>query len=375
MHIKVDSEMRKWIFVLSVSFIIVIAVGLLLGHLDILWMTIKTIVSAAKAFFFGLLMAIVLRVPARWLEAHAFKNSKHKRMWSLVIVFVVFFLLLILLGIAIIPSIADSLNTFISDNAKYADKLSAYMKHLNKQFGISVPLLESGRMDHTFAKFIAKYADKIASFSISFIRGLINFIIASVAAFYMILDKEKLKKVLVKMNYGTFPVRTADVVAGLFRDALDIFDKYIVGTILDSIIIGVLCFIGVTLMKLPYAPMIAFIVGLTNVIPMFGPFLGAIPVAIILVLINPWYALFFLIFILALQQFDGNILKPIVLGDQLGLSGFWILFSVTVGGNLGGILGMFLGVPIFAFCYRELDQLFTKRIKDKKIDLDEDVTY
>lgn len=124
--------------------------------------------------------------------------------------------------------------------------------------------------------------------------------------------------------------------------------------------------------KIPYAPMIGFIVGVTNVIPIFGPFLGAIPVIIILLLINPWFSLIFAIFILVLQQIDGNVLKPVILGDKLGISGFWILFSVTVGGALGSILGMFLGVPVFALIYASLKDLAQINLERKNIEINDE---
>lgn len=117
--------------------------------------------------------------------------------------------------------------------------------------------------------------------------------------------------------------------------------------------------------------MIALIVGVTNVIPVFGPFIGAIPVIIILLLINPISALVFAIFIFILQQCDGNIIKPLILGDKLGMSGFWILFSVTVGGALGGVVGMFLGVPIFALIYAAVHDYIQIRLQNKKIVIDD----
>ena len=139
--------------------------------------------------------------------------------------------------------------------------------------------------------------------------------------------------------------------------------------IIDSTIIGITCYIGTLILQIPYAPMIGLIVGVTNLIPVFGPFLGAIPVIVILLLINPISALIFAIFILILQQIDGNVIKPIVLGDKLGMSGFWILFSVTIGGGLFGVLGMFLGVPVFALFYSALREYSNLRLKSKHLEI------
>jgi len=203
------------------------------------------------------------------------------------------------------------------------------------------------------------------------VKFLMNFLIAMAAAAYILLDKEKLLMGLQKLNYSLFSTDAANYLTLYSRDVQHVFEQYIVGNLIDSLIVGLITYVGCLLMGFPYAPMFAFIVGVTNVIPVFGPFLGAIPVIIILLLIKPWYAVMFAIFILILQQIDGNVLKPIILGDKLGISGFWILFSVSVGGSLFGILGMFLGVPVFALIYAGIRDLAEMRLKEKNIHLEE----
>ena len=201
--------------------------------------------------------------------------------------------------------------------------------------------------------------------------GFINIILALVSAFYILLDRETLVKGIKKLNYSLFDKNFANYLTLWTNDAKTVFEQYIVGNIIDSFIVGVICYFGALVFKLPYASMIALIIGVTNVIPVFGPFLGAIPVIIILCLIDPFSALIFTIFIFILQQCDGNIIKPIVLGDKLGMSGFWILFSVTVGGALFGVVGMFLGVPIFALIYAGVHDYIQVRLRNKKITIND----
>ena len=141
-----------------------------------------------------------------------------------------------------------------------------------------------------------------------------------------------------------------------------IFSGFVRGKLLDSLIIGILCFIGVTLLNIPYAPLISVFVGVTNVIPFFGPFLGAIPSAFLILLADPLKCLYFVLFVLVLQQFDGNILGPKILGDSTGLSSFWVIVAILVGGGFGGVLGMFLGVPVFACIYALVTFLVKRRM-------------
>ena len=208
---------------------------------------------------------------------------------------------------------------------------------------------------------------KAMSYSYSVVRGVTLTLIAIASAVYMSLDKENLLHLIKSLTYSVLPTHTANFLTLYTMDAKNVFQQYIVGNILDSFIVGIVCWLGMMLLHIPYAPMIGFIVGVTNVIPVFGPFLGAIPVILLLLMINPMNALVFAVFILILQQIDGNVLKPIILGDKLGISGFWILFSVTVGGSLFGVTGMFLGVPVFALVYEAIQDLIAIRLHNKKI--------
>lgn len=146
-----------------------------------------------------------------------------------------------------------------------------------------------------------------------------------------------------------------------------IFSGFVRGKLLDSLIIGILCFVGCSILKFPYTPIISVFVGVTNVIPIFGPFLGAIPSAFLILLVDPKQCLYFVIFIIALQQFDGNILGPRILGETVGVSSFWIIVAILVGGGFGGVLGMFLGVPIFASFYSAVQWLARNALRKKGI--------
>lgn len=152
----------------------------------------------------------------------------------------------------------------------------------------------------------------------------------------------------------------------------EIFGGFIIGKIIDSAIIGVLCFIGLTLMDMPYTLLVSVIVGVTNVIPFFGPYIGAIPSATLILLTDPRMGIYFIIFIIALQQFDGNVLGPKILGNSTGLSAFWVVFSILIAGGLFGVPGMILGVPTFAVVYYIVDMLIAHKLEKRKLPVETD---
>ena len=182
---------------------------------------------------------------------------------------------------------------------------------------------------------------------------------------YLLARKESFAKQSKKLLYALLPEvpyrRTLRAVAEADR----IFSGFVRGKLLDSLIIGIICFFCCSLLKFPYTPIISVFVGVTNIIPIFGPFLGAVPSAFLILLVSPRQCLYFILFIIALQQFDGNILGPKILGKSTGISSFWVIVAIVVGGGFGGVLGMFLGVPIFA-CINSLVHWFTDRTLAKK---------
>ena len=187
---------------------------------------------------------------------------------------------------------------------------------------------------------------------ISWVVSLItNVVVSLIVSVYLLVSKKKFLGQAKKLVYVFLKPDTANATLSVFRQVNKIFSGFISGKVIDSLIIGVLCFIGVSILNMPYPLLISVIVGVTNVIPFFGPYIGAIPSAFLVLLIDPGKCLIFIIFIFLLQQLDGNIIGPAILGDSTGVSPFWIVVSILVGGGLFGFLGMLLGVPTFAVIY------------------------
>ena len=375
MHFKITQEMKQKIIVYSISLIIAILFFTILNKFKDIKRAIQFIITILFPFLLGIGIAFILNNPEKWVENKLLKNvplqKNHKRILATLIVFILAIGFLILFFSIIIPNTVDSVRQFSTNIAVYSDTFISYTKDFAYRMNISEKQVEQMLINFDITKkitsIVTESIPKIASYSYSFVKGFINLILAFVSAFYILLDREPLVKGIKKLNYSLFDKNFANYLTLWTNDAKTVFEQYIVGNIIDSFIVGVLCYVVILFLKIPYTNMIALIIGVTNVIPVFGPFLGAIPVIIILCLIDPLSALIFAIVIFIIQQIDGNIIKPIVLGDKLGMSGFWILFSVTVGGALFGVVGMFLGVPIFALIYAGIHDYITVRLRHKKI--------
>lgn len=196
-------------------------------------------------------------------------------------------------------------------------------------------------------------------------NGFISAVTALISSVYMLMGKDRLLR---KAVLALLPLPRARSVLEVCSRANRVFGGFIIGKIIDSSIIGVLCFVCMTLLRLPFAVLISVIVGVTNIIPFFGPFIGAVPSILILLIVDPIAALKFAVFVLLLQQFDGNILGPEILGDSTGLSALWVLVAIIVSGGLFGFAGMVVGVPVFAVLYALASSFFARRLWEKGID-------
>ena len=205
---------------------------------------------------------------------------------------------------------------------------------------------------------------------ISVLKVLWNFIIGIIISVYVLYSKETFAGQAKKLVFAFFQTKTANQFIKDVRFASDTFIGFISGKIIDSVIIGFICFAGTSLMQTPYALLVSVIVGVTNVIPFFGPYLGAVPSAILILMVNPLKCVYFIIFILILQQVDGNFIGPKILGQSTGLSGFWVIFSITIFGGIMGIPGMIIGVPFFAVLYALARRIINLMLKRKGLPLE-----
>lgn len=214
---------------------------------------------------------------------------------------------------------------------------------------------------------------------ISALKVLWNFIIGVIISIYVLFSKEVFAGQAKKITFALFSAPAANQCIKDARFISDTFIGFISGKIIDSIIIGFICFAGTSILKIPYALLVSVIVGVTNIIPFFGPYLGAIPSAVLILMVNPLKCVYFIIFILILQQIDGNLIGPKILGQSTGLSGFWVIFSITVFGGIMGVPGMIIGVPFFAVLYamirRRTNKMLQRRGLPTETQMYQDVDY
>ena len=194
-----------------------------------------------------------------------------------------------------------------------------------------------------------------------------DLLIALIVSVYLLARKDIFAAQGKKIVYSLFRTDVADLMIGEARNAYKIMSGFINGKLLDSLLIGIICLVCCNILKFPYPALIAVIVGVTNIIPFFGPFIGAIPCGLLIFLVNPLQAVYFAIFILVLQQFDGNILGPKILGDSTGLASFWVLFSILLFGGLFGFAGMVLGVPVFAMIYSVISRMVAYGLRSRNL--------
>lgn len=202
---------------------------------------------------------------------------------------------------------------------------------------------------------------------INIIKVLFNVVIGLIVSIYVLMSKETFIGQSKKIVYTVFPMKQGNIIIRTFRKSHKIFGGFITGKILDSMLIGLICYIVLYLIKMPYTLLVAVVIGTTNIIPFFGPFIGAIPCVILIALADPIKGLYFILVILILQQVDGNIIGPKILGDSTGLSAFWVIFAILVGGGMFGFIGMVLGVPVFAVIYSITDEIVTYVLKRKNL--------
>ncbi len=294
-------------------------------------------------------------------------------------------LIIAVLGWMIVPQVIDSIMTLINtlpqqanhyylkvvnwiqNNPYLMDKLQNYALEATKT-------LDAWMNEELFPWLRTDLLSNVNSFTMHFANGVMSFLgvlynlfIGIIVAIYLLAGKETYSAQAKKMIYGLFRKKPADIILHYARITNDMFSGFISGKIVDSTIIGFLCFGAMNILQLPYAMLVSVIVGVTNVIPVFGPYIGAVPGTLLILLVNPIQSLYFLILIIVIQQLDGNVIGPAILGESTGISAFWVLFSILLFGGIWGIAGMLVGVPLFAVIYRILKDYIELRLYRKEL--------
>lgn len=368
-----DDGMKKKIVTYVSVAIITVIIFFSFYNMEALKGFVSHLISLLSPFILGFGIAFILNKPMMLIETKVLKNwnikQGHKRTIAAISALIIGIGAVTLFFCLLIPQLISSVVSLVDSFPKYVKGFQVFLDEVIAENNIDAEEIQKffGDRDifNRLTEFVSDALPQMARMSYSFMNMLLNLVLGIMSALYMMMDKEKLCRHLRIAVYAIFPNDTAGYLLHISETSAAIFNNFIIGKAIDSCIIGILCYIGMSILQLPYALLLAVIVGVTNMIPVFGPFIGAVPGIFLLLLIHPIDAVYFAIFILLLQQFDGNILGPLILGDKLGLPSLWILFAVCVGGGIFGIIGMFIGVPLFAVIYTLLKEFFAYRLKRK----------
>ncbi|MCI9043907.1 MAG: AI-2E family transporter [Peptococcaceae bacterium] len=361
-------------------------------NLDVMKERWQGLVSLLTPFIWGICIAYILMPLFNWLQANLRRLQfmrRHNRIClaiSLLITLLLFFSLVGVFFSLVIPEVVNSIVSLFNTLTKSSsyDWLLEYLQtglQQLKDLGVLNYIEDMSAINGSDGSSLLHYLEnpqeyfnKLLSYTTGFLlkAGISakNIMLAFIVSVYMMIGKETFLAQSRKIIYACTTQDRADHFIDFCRRTNRIFSGFLSGKILDSLIIGIICFIGMKILHLEYAVLISMIIGVTNVIPFFGPFIGAIPSILLLLIVSPQKALIFAIFVLVLQQFDGNILGPKILGDATGLTAFWVIFAVIVMGGMLGIVGMFIGVPIFATIYMIVKNTVETKLKRKKLPID-----
>ncbi len=333
-----------------------IAFYLILNNLGYFFGKIGAFIGILSPFAGGVVIAYILDPMVKFFYQKLFKEKNKTRGLAILLAYAVAILLIVLLAWLVIPQIVNSIVMLFTNFPSYIQGIQDVLVMVQDRFGVdlqqAIKMLDDSEAMVKEVYSLATAAmpqivDSIGSVASNFV-GIFTSVAASI---YMLADKEHLLHQLRTLAHAFLPEKVADNTLRICHYANVNFTGFFVGKIIDSAIIGVITFVAMTILRLDFALLISVFIGITNIIPVFGPFIGAIPSIFILLLVDPIQAVIFCVLILVIQQLDGNFIGPKILGSSIGISALWILFSIVVGGDLFGIVGMVVGVPVFATLY------------------------
>jgi len=358
---------RQLIWKLSVIGLILLVLWRVISEPDTISRVLQYTFQLLTPIIMGIAIALLLNTVLSYIE----ERFHLKRYQGLLIVYITFIGLLAISVVTLFPRIYSSLASLIEELPVYIRQIDAFLGEVNnylKDYNATI----AKAID--FAQFEARYSGWVetavlssVSYVSSFTMTLINFLIGIVISIYLLKDKEVFARMFKRLLYALLPVGTAKTTIDIFQEMDYIFKRYIIGKSLDCLIIGVLAVIGLLIIGAPYALLLGVIVGVLNFIPYVGPLLGMIPAFIITYFYDPFTAVLVLLFIFLLQQFDGLWLGPKILGDSVGITPFWVITSIIIGGSLFGLIGMFVSVPITAMIQVVLSRLIDYRLNRKNL--------
>ncbi len=379
MKIKYEKKHFKdniFIFLLGVALILVYKT---VDSIEQVFSVLGSIIGTLMPFIIGFAIAYLLNPAVKQVENIILRFSKkkkpfskRKRFISVILVYIIFIGLISWVITYILPSVVSSAFDLISKASDYQKQIMINIDNISERY----EFLDTNQVN-TYIDMIATELNVFQNIELflggvmkgvlDVTTGLLSLLLAIIIGFYFLLEKEIFADGIKRILRALLKDYIVDGLLEFGSEVDRIFSRFIIGKSIDSLIIGVICFIGLVVMDVKYALIISLIIGITNMIPYFGPYIGAVPSVIIAFFTSPIKALWVLIFIIVLQQFDGMVLGPKILGESTGLSPVWIIFAITIGGGFFGIAGMFLGVPVVAVIRVITNKFIDKKVEEKEL--------
>lgn len=306
------------------------------------------------------------------IEKKQKRISKGIRIVSLLLAITCILLVIALVTTFIVPEMIENIKGIANNIPSYIESIKEFAYEQKDELGVSNKVVND-IVEYTnvvLSELGLTLKDIVAGtfkFTTSLASGLFNFIVSFMLSIYIILDKERLCLGIKKVIYAFLPKNKADYVAKASKVFNKTYTGFVTGQVTEAIILGLLCYVGMLVFKMEYAAIISICIGVAALVPIFGAFIGAVPGVFILLMISPMKAFWFIVYIIVLQQIEGNLIYPRVVGTSIGISGFWVLVALVVGGNIGGILGVLLGIPGFAAVYILFKDIVKDKLKANKI--------
>lgn len=375
MNKQEKAEVKKWIMVVTWGIVLL----WLLEHYSLLGRGIGRAVDVLAPFIAGIALAYLLNLMMSSYERHIFlplvkyrpKLRKVVRPLAIVTTLVTVAAILSLLLVFIIPQLGASISSLIESVPGYRDSAMALLEQIALTYPFLTDWLEKltaqwQQIAQGLAEVVSNLAPRVFSWTKSLTSGVITMVMGLIVSIYLLAGKEKYLDMLRKMLIAYLPEKQAQTILEVAALTNQSFSRFISGQLTEITILGCLCFIGMNIFRMPYPLLISVMIAVTALIPIFGAYMGTIPSAFLILMIDPMQAVWFVVFIICLQQVEGKIIYPKVVGSSIGLGGFWVLFALIVGGSLFGLPGMVIGIPIFAVLYTLIRQDMYKRLEGRK---------
>lgn len=340
---------------------------------------VNMIMNVLSPILVGFAIAYVVNIPMKSVERVLFEkrnmSPKLKRVFAFLITIVIGIVFFVIIFSFALPQLINSVEQLVDQLPTLFDNVSLFATEQFERFDVPQDIIDQAKdiwesFLATFLGFVSNIAAITLGVVTRFISGFFNAILSTVMAIYILLSKESIGMTFKKVLYAFTPEKFNDPFIKYLKIMDDSFEHFIRGQLIEALVLGTICYIGMLIFRFDYPLLISVIVGLTNIIPLFGPYIGAVPSVLLLLMVNPISALWFIVYVSVLQQIESNLIYPRVVGTSVGLSGFWIIVAVVIGNSLFGILGILIGIPLLSTLYTIVGDIADKRLKNKRIRLD-----